>query len=294
MPVRSDPTSHTEVVSALFSEGSSYWDSVYGDGGVKGAVYSVRQSRVVRWVVELAGPGASVIEIGAGAGHLAVDLAERGFDVLAVDSSDGMLDRARKNAAHAGLDDRVRTLQADAMDIPIADASFDVVVAVGLLPWVEDPGRALHEMARLVRPGGYVVLTTDNRYGLSRLLDPGWHANARAAIRRVRKRLGQSPHSWNPGPASYSWARTNSLLAAQGLSVVGRAGVGFGPFTILFKQVLPDSISLALEHILQGLCDRSLSPLWRVSLFHIVAAQKPGSDQSGSQGYAAEPASSSG
>jgi ubiquinone/menaquinone biosynthesis C-methylase UbiE len=276
--MRSDSASHADVVSGLFSDTSSYWDSVYGDGGVKGEIYSARQSRVVRWVVELAGSGASVIEIGTGAGHLAVDLATRGFDVLAVDASEGMLERTRKNAVQAGLDGRVRTLRADALDIPIADASFDVAVAVGLLPWVEDPRRALREMARLVRPGGYVLVTTDNRYGISRLLDPAWHPNARAAIRRFRRRLGQSPRRWNPGPVGYSWTKTRSLLASQGLRVIDRAGVGFGPFTFMFKQVMPESIGLALERNLQSLCDRPSSPLWRVSLFHAVASQKPASD----------------
>lgn len=278
MPPGSDFKGHTEVMSALFSERSSYWDSIYGDGSVRGEVYTARQSRVVGWVLELAASGASVIEIGTGAGHLAVDLATRGFDVLAVDSSEGMLERARNNAAQAGLDDRVRTLRADAVAIPVADDSFDVAVAVGVLPWVEEPRRALREMARLVKPGGYVLVTTDNRYGLSRLLDPGWHPRARAAIRRARRRLGQSPSPWNPGPVSYSWAKTESLLSAQGLRVIDRAGVGFGPFTFLFKQVLPDSVSLALERSLQGLSDRPSSPLWRVSLFHVVLAQKPGSE----------------
>lgn len=276
MPLRPDPNSHTQAVSALFAESSAYWDSIYGNGGVKGEVYAARQSRIVRWVVELTGTSASVIEIGAGAGHLAVDLATRGFDVLAVDSSEGMLERARKNAEQAGLGDHIRTLRADAMDIPVADASFDVAIAVGLLPWVEDPRRAVREMARLVKPGGYVLLTTDNRYGISRLLDPGWHPNARALIRGVRKRLGQSPRRWGPGPVSYSWARTHSLLNAAGLRVVDRAGIGFGPFTLLFKQALPDSISLALERKLQKLCDQPSSPLWRVSLFHVVVSQKSG------------------
>lgn len=276
MPPGSDPKSHSEMMNALFSERSSYWDSIYGDGSVKGEVYTARQSRVARWVGELAGPGASVIEIGAGAGHLAVDLARRGFEVLAVDASEGMLERARTNAARAGVGDRVRTLRADALAIPLGDATFDVAVAVGVLPWVENPRRALREMARLVKPGGYVLVTTDNRYGISRLLDPGWHPHARAAIRGVRRRLGQSPRPRNPDPVSYSWARTRALLAAQGLTVVDRAGVGFGPFTFLFKELLPDPVALALERNLQGLADRASSPLWRLSLFHVVAARKSG------------------
>ena len=189
-------------------------------------------------------------------------------------SSEQMLERTRKNAAAAGVGPRVQAVLADATDIPLADGKFDVAVAVGLLPWVGDAQRSLCETVRLVKPGGYVLLTTDNRYGISRVLDPAWHPRARAAIRRIRRRLGQSPRRWDPGPVSHSWSQTNSLLAAQGLRVVRRAGIGFGPFTFLFKQVLPESISLGLERVLQGLADMPSSPLWQVSLFHAVASQK--------------------
>ena len=267
--------SHGEAISALFSESSSYWDDIYTSGRVKGTVYSSRQSRILQFAVEMAGAGTSVVEIGAGAGHLAVELARRGFEVVAVDLSEAMLDQARDNAERAGVGERVRTLRADAMDVPLPDGVYDAAIAVGLLPWVEDPCRALHEMARLVKPGGYVLLTTDNRYAISRFLDPAWHPSLRAAIRRVRSRLGQRPRRLDPGPVSYSWSTTRMLVAAQGLVVVRRAGVGFGPFTFLFRQVLPNSLSVQLERILQSLADQPSSRLWRVSLFHAVASRKP-------------------
>lgn len=74
---------------------------------------------------------------------------------VAADISPIMLERVRAEASRRGLAS-VTTQQADAGKLPFEDASFDVVVSYSGLHCVPDPGAAVREMARVVRPGGVV------------------------------------------------------------------------------------------------------------------------------------------
>lgn len=120
-----------------------------------------------RWrqrAVELArvGPGSRVLDLATGTGDLALELARRvapGGDVLGADFSEGMLARARaKVAAEPRLTVRPRFEWADAMALPYPDDSFDAATVGFGVRNFDDLARGLAEMARVVRPGGRVVV----------------------------------------------------------------------------------------------------------------------------------------
>jgi demethylmenaquinone methyltransferase / 2-methoxy-6-polyprenyl-1,4-benzoquinol methylase len=133
-----------------------------------------------RWrarAVDLArvGPGSRVLDVATGTGDLALELARRvspGGEVLGSDFSEAMLARARaKVAAAADLQGtRPRFEWADALELPYADGAFDAAtVGFGVRNFA-DLGRGLAEMARVVRPGGRVVvleMTTPTKPPLS-------------------------------------------------------------------------------------------------------------------------------
>jgi demethylmenaquinone methyltransferase/2-methoxy-6-polyprenyl-1,4-benzoquinol methylase len=98
------------------------------------------------------GAGDRVLDVATGTGDLAVELASRGCDVVGSDFSEGMLDVARAKAP--GL----RWEQADAMALPYADDEFAAAtVGFGARNFGDLP-RGVGEMARVVRPGGKVVI----------------------------------------------------------------------------------------------------------------------------------------
>ena len=102
-----------------------------------------------RW---LAGASpATVLELGAGTGKLTAPLLELGHDVHATEPDGDMLAVLRRT-----LPD-VPTSQSAAEEIPLADRSVDVVVAAQSFHWF-DHERALPEIARVLRPGGYVAV----------------------------------------------------------------------------------------------------------------------------------------
>jgi ubiquinone/menaquinone biosynthesis C-methylase UbiE len=88
-----------------------------------------------------------VFEIGVGTGVISLALQRRGFAVLGVDISAGMLVRARERLGP-------RVAQADAMRLPVRDASLHQVIAVWVLHVVGDATATLAEVARVLRPGG--------------------------------------------------------------------------------------------------------------------------------------------
>jgi SAM-dependent methyltransferase len=97
--------------------------------------------------------GKRVLELGCGAAAGARWLRGQGAEVVALDLSAGMLRQAVLAAGRSGV--RVPLVQADALALPFADAAFDIVcTAFGAVPFVADSGAVMHEVARVLRPGG--------------------------------------------------------------------------------------------------------------------------------------------
>ncbi len=110
------------------------------------------------------GPGSRALDVATGTGDLAIELASRGADVVGSDFSEGMLDVARRKAPGLTWE------QGNALALPYDDASFDAAtVGFGARNFSDLP-QGLREMARVVRPGGRVVvleITTPGRPPLS-------------------------------------------------------------------------------------------------------------------------------
>jgi ubiquinone/menaquinone biosynthesis C-methylase UbiE len=126
-----------------------------------------------------------VLEVGCGWGELA-ELVRRatGAQVVATDLSPRMVELARER----GLDARV----ADVQDLPFEDGAFDAVVAAWMLYHVPDLGRALRELARVLRPGGLLVAVT----------------NSAAHLHELRELVGSGP-----SPISFTRESGAKLLA---------------------------------------------------------------------------------
>lgn len=108
-------------------------------------------------LAEMVGP--RIGDLGAGIGHLALPLAERGFDVTAIEPALSMLERLQAAAAERGL--RVRTVHAAAEALPLEAASLDSVLIADAIHFV-DTERAAHEIVRvLARRGALAVVTCE-------------------------------------------------------------------------------------------------------------------------------------
>jgi ubiquinone/menaquinone biosynthesis C-methylase UbiE len=109
-------------------------------------------------ILEMAGPleGRRVLDVGCGDGTYLLAAAEAGAEATGVDASREALEAARGRAKERGL--QVTLERGDARSLPFADGTFDVVLAVTVLCFIEDAALALREMHRVLRPGGRIVL----------------------------------------------------------------------------------------------------------------------------------------
>ena len=106
--------------------------------------------------------GTRILEVGVGTG-LSLGYYSASSEVHGIDLSEDMLGRAREKVARRGLR-HVKSLEVmDACHLSHPDKSFDAVTAQFLITLVPDPEGALDEMARVLRPGGEIVLV--NHFG---------------------------------------------------------------------------------------------------------------------------------
>lgn len=163
------------------------------------------------------GPGDRVLDVATGTGDLAFELARRiapGGGVVGADFSDGMLDLARAKVPHSSVPPGVelRFETANALALPYADDEFDAATVGFGARNFSDLRQGLAEMARVVRPGGRVVvleITTPARPPLSTFLEI-WFDHLVPAIGR----LAGDPDAYSYLPSSVRRFPNPDALAA--------------------------------------------------------------------------------
>jgi len=165
-------------------------------------------------LLSLIGPvaGRTVLDAGVGEARLALDLTRRGARVTGVDASPEMLRFAQRRSRLAGA--RLPLAAGRLETLPFRNSSFDLVVTITVLCFVPAPGGAVREMARVLRPGGRLVIAELGRWSL-------W-----AARRRVSGFLGNA--RWKQA-RFWSHADLGRLLRESGLRVKSRRSAVFYP-----------------------------------------------------------------
>lgn len=191
-------------------------------------------------------PGERLLDLGTGTGRYAAAAARRGMLVTGVDASPAMLAVARVGTA--GGD--VRLVRAELTALPFGDARFDAVLGVTILCFVAEPLAALREAARVLRPGGRLVLGELNRWSI-------WSATRRLQG-LVRPTTYRQAHFHGSGELC-------RLCKAVGLRVTGWAG-------LLHLPPCPSARCLQVLAPLEHLGQRYMP---RFGAFLVVVASKP-------------------
>ena len=143
---------HQNSLNAHFEASSAYWTDIYEFEDVDGTIYRQRRSAVLALAQKLALPTESpILEIGCGSGLTSVQLAREGYTIQAVDSVDAMIKRTRRHAEEAGVGDRVITSMRDVYDLSYPDSTFDLVLKIGVAPWLYSLDKAVREVVRVLR-----------------------------------------------------------------------------------------------------------------------------------------------
>jgi len=204
----------------------------------------LEQALILRLMGSVA--GLRILDAGCGDGLLALELARRGANVTGVDGSEQMIRTAHRRARH--FQEAVNFGTAAVEELPFGAGSFDVVVAVTVLCFVEDATGAVREMARVVEPGGRLIVGELGRWS-------SW-----AAIRRIKGWAGSE--FWRQ--ARFRSPKDLQRLAAQADLVnssvtgaifyppIGLAARAIGPFDCRIGRYTTGGAAFLALHATKG------------------------------------------
>lgn len=167
-----------EAVQTSYARWAPVYDKTFG------AVTTVGRRRAVEYINELEG---SVLEVGVGTG-LSLQHYKSDLQVTGIDFSTDMLAKANNKVEQLRLKQVVALRQMDARMLDFPDSSFDTIAAMHVLSVVPEPEKVMTEIARVLKPGGRVVITNHfvRKQGLLAFLERisapfanviGWHSD---------------------------------------------------------------------------------------------------------------------
>ncbi len=168
--------------AAYFEQVAPQWDRIR-------SLY-VCESAVEAAIEKAAGPGPfqRVVDLGTGSGRMLTLIGKRAKMAVGLDLSQNMLNIARANVSKAGLD-KVELRHGDIFATRLPAASADLVLVHQVLHYLADPAAAVAEAARLVMPGGRLLIIDFAPHELERLRDEHQHRRLGFADDEIRRWL---------------------------------------------------------------------------------------------------------
>ena len=164
--------------------------------------------------------GLRLLDIGCGGGLLCEPMARLGFQVTGVDASERNIGTASAHAAEQGLSIDYRATTAEDL-LAAGERPFDVILNMEVIEHVADPGAYLRDCARLLAPGGLMIVATLNRT-LKAL------ALAKIGAEYVLRWVPAGTHDWNK---FLKPEELRGFLVGEPVAVHGPYGVAFNPLT---------------------------------------------------------------
>jgi len=125
--------------------------------------FRIRRQRVVEMLEPILRSGMRVLDVGCGTGIMAPFVLSKKAHYQGVDLSANMIQEAKKRySGNQTSEGSVTFTVADVEKMPFADAHYDVLMALGLLEYFENPQRVTNEIVRMVKPGGSIIVSVPN------------------------------------------------------------------------------------------------------------------------------------
>jgi len=197
-----------EAQAAVDAQNSSFWNELCGSGlaralGIDSVdpesltrfddAYMALYPYLARYLELLTVEGRTVLEIGLGFGTVGELLAQRAARYHGLDLAEEPVAMMRQRLSWRGLSERSSVVQGSALTIPWDAESFDVIVSIGCLHHTGNIQRAVHEVHRVLRPGGVALIMLYNKHSFRQLVRRTRErtrdfrgTNARSAQERMR------------------------------------------------------------------------------------------------------------
>ena len=238
------------------------WNDFYYEDNYNGNRLRAREKKLLQLLDKVGlSKNARVLELGYGAGVTSAKILARSFSVVGIDISEKLRHIAVKNCQNIKNTKGTFKFEiGNAENLHYEDNSFDCVVGLGFLQYLEFPDKCLKESLRVLKPGGYCIIGQRNMFGVSSNDDPlKWIRSLTYLITNSRYELRWqntpliypilgltklfSPFSkymrkakvilqdhrriGKIGKNAWCYSRLTKLFSGAGFKVVGSSGAGF-------------------------------------------------------------------
>lgn len=247
MPMQAKMRQTRRKTSSAIPEEIAHFDALapdwWSETGAMRALHRMNPARlefIRHCLAELCPPNAApfqplaglrILDIGCGGGILAEPLARMGAQVTGIDAAEAAIRTARAHARRQGLAIDYRRAQAE--DLSAAGEDFDAVCALEIIEHVADPETFIHDAARLVRPGGAIILSTLNRTANSFFL----------GVVAAEYILGWAPRGTHDWRKFLRPSELTHMLRRNGCAVARLSGIVFDPIAGGFR-LHPDDLGI--------------------------------------------------
>lgn len=131
--------------------------------------YLTRKAHVLRMLDRIPGSKGKILDIGCGPGIYTRDLLLRGWEVWGMDLSPKMLEQAKESIKDLPSASRAHFSTGQMENLAFDPSFFDAVICIGVLPYVDSLEKAVLEVSRILKPGGFVLFQLSNNLAPIRL-----------------------------------------------------------------------------------------------------------------------------
>jgi ubiquinone/menaquinone biosynthesis C-methylase UbiE len=217
-------------------ESSSYIDSRYNDETCEGLSYLTRKAMVLELIEGV--PKGRLLDIGCGPGILTSELLNGGREVFCIDLSMGMLANARARICKNPDREHVQFSNCEASQICFRDGSFESVLCIGVMFYVEDYVAVMREIYRVLNKGGNAIVQID------KIGSPSLHSMLIPVYCWLKTRFTGKEYSgmkfkWNV----FSYKRFLNDVKRIGYGI---EGIEYYDFRVPFVDIIAPKLSLKL------------------------------------------------
>jgi len=257
---------HKRVVASNFSGSRQFWKTIYDPRQETiDTCYSVdmiKRKKAVFSMLEKYANGSSlfILDVGCGPGVFMEDALRQGHHVIGMDLSEAMVVEAR-NLTVQNYRNKSAALRGDSEFLPFKSCSFDAVLCIGVLSYLDRDAPSLREIGRVLKKNGLVILGLPNWLRLPLFLDPYYYLNRFVVV--VAKKFSRKRKD-GPRPAKlegyrrYLRWRLRALFTKSGLSMLRSSSIGFGPITFWKREIVASRYSISLSEKLESISNRRL------------------------------------
>ncbi len=237
-PVLKNRKKQKHYVKNYFDEYSSQYHQDHYVKKKPPSIYPVLTVRLNYMAAMLADftPGGKVIDIGCGTGEMLEVLRAHQLQAFGLDFSFKMLEAI----ANSSLEYSFPLINGEIEALPFHEESFDGVICAGVIEYLNEDQKALKEIARILKPGGFAIITLSNRLSPARILEPVVHSLLGQKIKRwIKKVLFKKQTMLYPPFRTHIPGRFDKKAQDAGLKLVEHNFFHFSPVPWPLNRLVP-------------------------------------------------------